>query len=104
LAATNHQQEEVQQRLAVNLQHYQQVFHEVERAASQLLGQIDQHLHHYMATTQQGFEHLTRSADEHFANASRHLGDTVNGLDEHLQDLTDMLERFGRVGGTNGHQ
>lgn len=102
LAETNRQQEEVQQRLAVNLQHYQQVFHAVEQAASQLLGQIDQHLRQYMTTTQQGFEHLTRTADEHFANAAQHLGDTVNGLDEHLQDLTDVLERLGRAGGANG--
>jgi hypothetical protein len=75
----------------------------VEHAASQLLGQIEQHLCHYMATTQQGFEHLTQTADEHFANASRSLGDTVKGLDEHLQDLTDILERLGRFGGVNSH-
>ena len=102
LADTNRQQEEVQQRLAVNLQRYQQIFHEVEQAGSKLLEQIEQHLRRYMATTQQGFTHLTETADEHFANASRRLGDTVNGLDEHLQDLTDILERFGRVGGGNG--
>jgi hypothetical protein len=34
--------------------------------------------------------------------ASQRLGDTVNRLDEHLQDLTDILERLGRVGGGNG--
>lgn len=104
LGDTNRQQEEVQQRLTVNLQRYQQIFQEVEHTAGQLLEQIEQHLRHYMATTQQGFEHLTQAADEHFANASRHLGDTVTGLDEHLQDLTDVLERLGRVGGSNGHQ
>jgi len=102
LADTNRQQEEVQQRLAVNLQRYQQIFHEVEQAGSKLLEQIEQHLRRYMATTQQGFAHLTETADEHFANASRRLGDTVNELDEHLQDLTDILERLGRVGGGNG--
>jgi uncharacterized protein YicC (UPF0701 family) len=93
----------VQQRLAVNLQRYQQIFQEVEQAASQLLEQVEQHLRRYMATTQQGFEHLTQAADAHFANASRHLGETVHGLDEHLQDLTDILERLGRFGGGNGH-
>ena len=56
-----------------------------------------------MATTQQRFEHLTQTADEHFANASRSLGDTVKGLDEHLQDLTDILERLGRFGDINSH-
>lgn len=102
LTATHHQQDEVQQRLAVNLQRYQQLFANVEQAASQLLGQIEQQLERYMATTQQGFVHLSEAADTHFANASRHLGDTVSGLDEHLQDLTDVLERFGRVGGSHG--
>lgn len=96
LGQANRQQEEVQQRLAVNLQRYQQVFREVEGAAGQLLEQIEQHLRRYMTTTQQGFERLTEAADGHFANAARHLGETVNGLDEHLQDLTDILERLGR--------
>jgi hypothetical protein len=102
LGETNRQQAEVQQRLAVNLQRYQQIFHEVEQAGGQLLEQIEQHLRRYMATTQQGFEHLTQAADEHFANASRRLGDTVTGLDEHLQDLTDILERLGRFGVEHG--
>jgi hypothetical protein len=102
LAQANHHQEEVQQRLAVNLQRYQQIFQEVEQAASKLLEQIEQQLRRYMSTTQQGFQHLTQTADEHFANASRHLGETVTGLDEHLQDLTDILERLGHFGGGNG--
>lgn len=103
-AESSRQQEEVQQRLALNLQRYQQIFHEVEGAAASLLEQVEQHLQRYMATTQQGFTHLTQAADEHFARASQRLGDMVNGLDEHLQDLTDIFERLGRSGGSNGRQ
>lgn len=102
LLATQRQQDEMQQRLTVNLQRYQQLFHGVEQAASQLLGQIEQHLERYMATTQEGFVQLTTAADTHFSSAARHLGDMVSGLDEHLQDLTELLdrtggERYGRV-------
>jgi hypothetical protein len=102
LVEANKQQEEIQRGMLGNLHSYQQIFPTVEQAASQLLQQIEQHLRQYTATTQQGFETLSQAANEHFANASRHLGDTVGDLDEHLQDLTEILERMGSLGGKNG--
>jgi hypothetical protein len=87
-----------------SMQRYEEIFSRVEAASEKLLGQIEQHLHNYAQVTQQGFDHLTHTADTHFANASRRLGETVNDLDEHLQDLTEILERFGSMGGRNGRQ
>jgi hypothetical protein len=87
-----------------NMQRYEEIFRQVEVASEKLLGQIEQHLHNYAQVTQQGFDHLTHTADTHFANASRRLGETVNDLDEHLQDLTEILERFSSVGGRNGRR
>ena len=63
---------------------------------------MGEHLRHYTATTRQGFESLTQTADEHFRNAAERLGETVHGLDEYLQDLTELLERFHVRGGSDG--
>ena len=90
------------QAVVSSMQRYEEIFSRVEAASEKLLGQIEQHLHNYAQVTQQGFDHLTHTADTHFANASRRLGETVNDLDEHLQDLTEILERFSSVGGRNG--
>jgi methyl-accepting chemotaxis protein len=86
------------------MQHYDEIFSRVEATSEKLLGQIDQHLRNYMQVTQQGFDHLTHTADVHFTNASSKLGATVNELDERLQDLTGILERFSSRGERYGRQ
>jgi hypothetical protein len=79
-----------------NMQHYEAIFKRVEDAAGKLFGQIDQHLRNYQETTQDGFNNLTSTANDLFANASSRLGKTVDELDEHLQDLTEILGRIRR--------
>jgi DNA repair exonuclease SbcCD ATPase subunit len=95
-------QEEVQRQMVESLRQYQQVFSQVNTTASDLLTQMGQHLRQYTDTTRQGFASLLQAVDEHFANASRHLGDTVHGLDAHLQDLSASLKRFRGDRGTDG--
>ena len=77
-----------------SMQHYEEIFRRVEDTAGKLLVQIDQHLRNYQETTQDGFDKLTSTANDLFANATSRLGTTVNELDEYLQDLTEILERF----------
>jgi hypothetical protein len=74
----------------------------VEDAAGKLLMQIEQHLRNYHATTQGGFDKLTSTANEFITDATNKLGATVNELDEHLQDLKDILEASAGRRGTNG--
>jgi hypothetical protein len=76
------------------IQGYEEIFRRVEDAAGKLLVQIEQHLRNYQETTQDGFNNLTSTANDLFANASSRLGTTVNELDEYLQDLTEILGRF----------
>ena len=78
------------------MQDYEKIFRRVEDTAGKLLVQIDQHLRNYQETTQDGFNNLTSTANDLFANASSRLGTTVNELDEYLQDLTEILGRFRR--------
>jgi len=78
------------------MQRYEEIFRRVEDTAGRLLVQIEQHLRNYQQTTQDGFNNLTSTANDLFANASSRLGTTVNELDEHLQDLTEILGRFRR--------
>jgi hypothetical protein len=45
---------------------------------------------------------IVKVADEHFAQASKKLGATVDGVDEHLQNLMEALESV-KVG-TDGNR
>jgi hypothetical protein len=85
-----------------SMQHYKEIFRHVEDAAGKLLMQIEQHLRNYQATTQGGFDKLTSTANEFITDATNKLGATVNELDEHLQDLTDILGASAGRRGTNG--
>ena len=85
-----------------SMQHYKELFGDVEDAAGKLLMQIEQHLRNYQATTQGGFDKLTSTANDFITDATNKLGATVNELDEHLQDLTDILEASAGRRGTNG--
>jgi hypothetical protein len=77
-----------------SLHRYEEVFQRVEDAAGNLLMQIEQHLRNYQETTQEGFDKLTNTANGFISDATAKLGVTVNELDEHLQDLTEVLGRF----------
>jgi hypothetical protein len=79
-----------------SMQRYDEVFRRVEDAAGKLLVQIEQHLRNYQETTQDGFDKLTSTANGFITDATNRLGVTVNELDEHLQDLTEILGLFRR--------
>jgi len=79
-----------------SMQRYDEVFRRVEDAAGKLLVQIEQHLRNYQETTQEGFDKLTSTANGFITDATNRLGVTVNELDEHLQDLTEILGRIPR--------
>ncbi|HEY7495476.1 MAG TPA: hypothetical protein VIH59_30765, partial [Candidatus Tectomicrobia bacterium] len=87
-------QEDVQRQMVESMRQYQQVFSQANTTASDLLIQMGQHLRQYTDTTRQGFASLIQAVDEHFASASQRLGETVHGLDAHLQDLSASLDRF----------
>jgi chromosome segregation ATPase len=104
LSEANRKQEEIWQRIQNSMRQYQQVFDQVENAAGGLFIQIGQHLQDYRETVKNGFEELIKLADGHFADAVERLGGSVSELDEYLQDLTDILEKFSRGGGNYGTQ
>jgi hypothetical protein len=76
-----------------SMQHYEGIFRRVQDTAGNLLRQIDQHLRGYQETTKDGYEKLTILVNSSLADATSKLGATVNELDEHLQDLTEILGR-----------
>ena len=76
-----------------SLHHYEEIFSRVQDTAGKLLMQIDQHLRGYQETTKTGYEKLTILVNSSLADATSKLGATVNELDEHLQDLTEILGR-----------
>src|SRR5262249_10497384 len=79
-----------------SMQHYAEIFRNVQDTAGKLLVQIDQHLRGYQETTKDGYEKLTILVNSSLADATSKLGATVNELDEHLQDLTEIVGRVHR--------
>jgi hypothetical protein len=79
-----------------SMQRYAEIFRNVQDTAGKLLVQIDQHLRGYQETTKDGYEKLTILVNSSLADATSKLGATVNELDEHLQDLTEILGRVHR--------
>jgi len=102
LDEANRRQEAVPQHIAQSMRQYQQVFGQVHQSASDLLTQMSEHLRHYTSTTQQGFDSMRQTADDHLRNAAERLGDTVRGLDDSLQDLTALLARSRVSGDSDG--
>jgi hypothetical protein len=75
------------------MQQYKKLFSDVEAEASSLLGTIGEHLEGYSRASRNGFEELVKISDEHFANATKKLGTSVNELDEVLQGLVEDLSK-----------
>jgi hypothetical protein len=100
LADANQRQQAVWLAIQESMKQYQLTFAQTERTASELLGQISIHTTSYLELTKKGYEDVVKVADEHFSQAARKLGASVNELDEYLQDLTEALAT--KQGGTNG--
>jgi hypothetical protein len=91
LAKANGHQEAIWSNIESNLNSYNQTFVQVEEAAQALLSQINEQLNNYTRATQNGFQSLVEIADNHFSNATKRLGASVDELDEVLTDLADTL-------------
>ena len=93
------EQESLWKRIEVSMQKYREVFAQVEKEAGSLLDEINGHLTKYVQTTERGFQRLVQASDEHFANATSKLGNSVGVLDETLETLTETLEKLSRRNG-----
>ncbi len=100
LAEANQRQQVVWTGIQESMKQFQLIFGQTERAASQLLNQISGHTTSYLEVTKKGYDEVVKIADEHFSQAAKKLGASVNELDEYLQDLTEVLEKT--RGGANG--
>lgn len=100
LAEANQRQQAVWTGIQESMKQFQTVFGQTERAASQLLNQISGHTASYLEVTKKGYDEVVKVADEHFSQAAKKLGASVNELDEYLQDLAETLEKA--RGGANG--
>ncbi|MHB8501150.1 MAG: hypothetical protein ACYDCG_01605 [Candidatus Acidiferrales bacterium] len=100
LAEANQRQQAVWTGIQESMKQFQMIFGQTERAASELLNQISGHTTSYLEVTKKGYDEVVRVADEHFTQAAKKLGASVNELDEYLQDLTETLANV--KGGANG--
>ncbi len=93
LGEQNRMQKEVWESIQSSMERYRTLFAQTEKSAGDLLTGIKKHLENHFDVTTRGYEALVKTANEHFANAAQRLGDSVNQLDEYLQDLTETLEK-----------
>jgi hypothetical protein len=100
LAEANQRQQAVWTGIRESMKQFQVIFGQTEHAASHLLNQISSHTTAYLEVTKKGYDEVVKVADEHFTQAAKKLGASVNELDEYLQDLTETLEKA--RGGANG--
>ena len=100
LAEANQRQQVVWTGIQESMKQFQTIFGQTERAAAQLLNQISGHTTSYLEVTKKGYDEVVKVADEHFSQAAKKLGASVNELDEYLQDLTETLDKA--RGGANG--
>ena len=66
--------------------------------ASTLLTTIGQQLRDYTETTRKGTDALVAAANDHFGTAAQRLRESVQTLDEFLQELTEVLGKVGLHG------
>lgn len=104
LADANRRQEETWMRIQNSMRQYQQIFDQVETTASDLFTQIGQHLRDYRETVKDGFQRLIQLVDNDFTKAVSRLGGSVNELEQYLQELTEILEKFSHDRGDYGAQ
>jgi hypothetical protein len=91
LAKANGHQEVIWSNIESNLTNYSQTFVQVEQAAQTLFSQINEQLNNYTRATQNSYQSLVEVADNHFSNATKRLGASVDELDEVLTDLADTI-------------
>jgi hypothetical protein len=95
LQAASQHQEEAWRQMHANLERYAQVFQRVDADASTLLTTIGQQLRDYTETTKKGTDAIVAAANDHFGTAAQRLKDSVETLDECLQELTEVLGKAG---------
>ena len=101
-AGTIRRQEDIQQQVAQSMRQYQQVFSQATQATQDLLTRMEQHLHHYTTLSAEKFEGVVQTAEDHLAQATRRLGDTMNSFDAQLRGVMESLERLQRLGDMHG--
>jgi chromosome segregation ATPase len=99
---TVRRQEDIQNRVAQSMQQYQQVFSQATQASSDLLIQMERHLHRYTTLTAQGFEGAIQTAETHLSQAAQRLGDTMHELDGRLRECMEGLDRQPQIGEVHG--
>jgi hypothetical protein len=92
LAASQCEQAAGWARIDEGVRRYQDVFAQVERSASDLLGQVAQHLTSFTDTTRRGLSDAIGLSHDYLADATGRLRSAVDDLDEHLQALRDVLD------------
>jgi hypothetical protein len=95
LQVASQHQEEAWRQLHSNMERYAEVFQTVDAGASTLLTTIGRQLRDYAETTQKGTDAIVAAANDHFGTAAQRLKDSVETLDEFLQELTEVLGKVG---------
>lgn len=91
LESANQKQKEVWEGIQVAMERYGNTFAEVENHAKILLAQIGQEMLTFSTTTQNHFDKLGKTANEHIGNAQGKLAASIEELGEQLSLLHESI-------------
>jgi len=87
-------QEELWKSIDSSMEHYRNVFSQVEGHTQGLLGNLATHLSNFSETTSQHFDKLVSVANDHVSDAVNKLRGAINELESSVQELSESLSRF----------
>ncbi|MGO9061294.1 MAG: hypothetical protein ACLQU2_28535 [Candidatus Binataceae bacterium] len=73
---------------------YQQAFNQIRASAGDVLTQIGLNLRSYTEVTRNGFEGIIKTFNDQMGTAVSGLNGSIGELDDYLQELNEMLERY----------
>lgn len=94
LAGSNEKQKGIWKDILNSMNEYGNTFNKVNLLAKDLLSEIDSNITKYTKLTDNNFKELAKVSNDYFGTAVRKIAETVDELDDKLDGLNNILNKF----------